>query len=196
MEQTLSALRRSAWLYGILLITTGLSIRSPGQNPAGKPPNSPLPDANSTLRLEVTEPRGVAVSREVHYGFPRLVRAKNGDLLLFYRVGTTHARDYSAIAMRTSGDDGASWSPERILHRDPDKRRSAHNPVALVTRSGRVLLWTSSFGFQERPRRKTAAIGLGRMITARRGQSSPCSTLTRREAPTMSPTLFSQAKGF
>ena len=154
MEQILSALRRSAWLYGILLITTGLPTQSPGQNPAGKPRNAPPSNTNSTLRLEVTEPRGVAVSREVHYGFPRLVRAKNGGLLLFYRVGTTHARDYSAIAMRTSGDDGASWSPERILHRDPDKRRSAHNPVALVTRSGRVLLWTSSFGFQERPRKK------------------------------------------
>ena len=145
----------ASWAGAILFIAAGLPIQSPGHNPAGKRPNSPLPDTNSTLRLEVSEPRGVAVSREVHYGFPRLVRAKNGGRLLFYRVGTTHARDYSAIAMRVSGDDGATWSRERILHRDPDKRRSAHNPVALVTRAGHVLLWTSSRHFSPPDGRNT-----------------------------------------
>lgn len=133
----------AVWLWPVLLLA---------QDPSGPQSHQPWPDVDSTLRLEITESRGIAVSRDVHYGFSRLVRAGNGKLLLFYRVGTTHAYDYSAITMRASADDGATWSAERVLHRDPDPRHSAHNPVALVTRGGRVLLWASSYGFQVKPR--------------------------------------------
>lgn len=79
-----------------------------------------------------------------HYGFPRMVRPPNGDLLLFYRVGTTHCQDDAVIAMRRSSDEGVSWSHEQILWR-PDTGCSAHNPVALVTESGRILLWVSRY---------------------------------------------------
>ena len=102
--------------------------------------------------LEAGGVMDVATSRDVHYGFPRMVRAKNGDLLVFYRVGTSHAYDYSQIAMRRSRDVGTTWSEERILHADPKRDHSSHNPVAFVTKAGRVILWVSSYGFQSEPK--------------------------------------------
>ncbi|MEO7650175.1 MAG: sialidase family protein [Bryobacteraceae bacterium] len=98
--------------------------------------------------LEVSERRAVAASRKIHYGFPRMVRAVNGDLLLFYRVGVTHVYDPSTIVMRRSSDNGVTWSAEGEIHRDPKPDHSATNTVPLVTPSGRILNWLSSFGFQ------------------------------------------------
>lgn len=100
-------------------------------------------------KLEVTGRRAVAASRSIHYGFPRMVRAANGDLLLFYRAGVTHVSDASAILMRRSKDNGATWSREQEIHRDPLPDHSATNTVALVTPSGRVINWLSSFGFSK-----------------------------------------------
>src|SRR5436189_3243923 len=68
-----------------------------------------------------------AVGPEGHYGFPRLVRAANGRLLLFYRVGNEHAAGNSSIGLRHSTDDGRTWSDERTVWRGPDGV-SAHNP--------------------------------------------------------------------
>ena len=102
--------------------------------------------------LDVGAEKQVASSKDVHYGFPRMVRAKNGDVLVFYRVGTSHAYDYSQIAMRRSRNLGKTWSEERILHADPKKDHSSHNPVAFVTQDGRVILWVSSYGFQSEPK--------------------------------------------
>jgi hypothetical protein len=90
-----------------------------------------------------------AVGPEGHYGFPRLVRAKDGRLLTFYRIGNEHASGNSSIGVRHSTDDGKTWSDERIVWRAPDGT-SAHNPVALVARSGEVILWISRFVFSEK----------------------------------------------
>lgn len=98
--------------------------------------------------VEMTEPKAVAADPEVHYGFPRLVRTADGRLLLFYRVGLSHASDPAAIAMRTSFDNGKTWSDERIIHRDPDGY-CAHNPVAAVAPDGRIILFTSSYNWRE-----------------------------------------------
>ena len=63
--------------------------------------------ANSDSGIALKRVGGLITnSVERHYGFPRLVRAQNGELLLFYRIGTTHAYDDSAIAMRRSSDRG------------------------------------------------------------------------------------------
>ena len=102
--------------------------------------------------LEVRDTNDVAASSDIHYGFPRMVRAQNGNLLVFYRVGTSHAYDYSQIAMRRSRDVGKTWSEERILHTDPKRDHSVHNPVAFVTKAGRVILWVSSYGFESEPK--------------------------------------------
>jgi hypothetical protein len=87
-----------------------------------------------------------AMGPEGHYGFPRLVRAKDGRLLTFYRIGNEHAAGNSSIGVRHSTDDGKSWSDERIVWRAPDGT-SAHNPVAIVARSGEVILWISRYVF-------------------------------------------------
>ena len=63
------------------------------------------------MEIGVVDEVLITDSVDRHYGFPRLVRVQNGDLLLFYRVGTTHAYDDSAIAMRRSCDNGASHQP-------------------------------------------------------------------------------------
>ncbi len=99
--------------------------------------------------IELYDARPIAVDPKVHYGFPRLIRAGDGRLLLFYRVGKSHASDPATIAVRQSRDDGANWSEERIIHRDPDGY-SAHNPVAVTAADGRVLLFVSSYNFRDR----------------------------------------------
>ncbi|MFT5468459.1 MAG: hypothetical protein ACI8UO_003568 [Verrucomicrobiales bacterium] len=106
-----------------------------------------LPHWSQTIELTGANP--IAADPSVHYGFPRLIRSADNRLLVFYRVGTSHASDPSTIAMRTSLDDGANWSDERIIHRDPDGF-SAHNPVAAVAGDGRVVLFVSSYDFSDR----------------------------------------------
>jgi hypothetical protein len=96
----------------------------------------------------------IAVSREIHYGFPRIVKAANRDLLVFYRVGKTHASDHSAVAMRRSKDGGKAWGEERILYRDADPNCSAHNSVAVVAPGGRIVLWISRYLFAPAPARR------------------------------------------
>jgi hypothetical protein len=96
----------------------------------------------------------VASAPGIHYGFPRIVRAANRHLLVFYRAGRTHASDHSSIALRVSRDQGKSWGEERVLYRDPDPDRSAHNPVALLTPGGRILLWISRYRFAPAPSKR------------------------------------------
>jgi hypothetical protein len=104
-----------------------------------------------TQWIEMSRPVDVASSAGIHYGFPRMVRTRSNDLLLFYRTGTTHANDPAFIAMRRSSDNGLTWSAERIVERDPDPNHSTHNPVALVAPSGRIMLWVSSWGYRASP---------------------------------------------
>ena len=100
----------------------------------------------SSSNIHFSELTRVASSPEVHYGFPRLVRARNSDLLLFYRVGTTHASDDAVNAMRISDDNGKTWSEEQVLFRT-DSGFSAHNPVALVTPKGDIIFWCSRYHY-------------------------------------------------
>jgi hypothetical protein len=109
---------------------------------AAQPESRRLPHWTQTV--ETSAPRPVAADPDVHYGFPRLVRTHDDRLLLFYRVGTSHASDPAAIALRSSPDDGATWSDQRIIHRDPDGY-CAHNPVPVVAPDGRVILFVSSY---------------------------------------------------
>ncbi|MBL8231745.1 MAG: exo-alpha-sialidase [Bryobacterales bacterium] len=110
--------------------------------------------SGKTTAIRHTPPAPVVSAAGVHYGFPRIVRAANGHLLLFYRIGTTHAYDYSSVAMRRSPDNGNTWSAEKVLFRDPDTARSAHNPVAVVAADKRVILWVSRFRFSPTPHRR------------------------------------------
>ena len=101
-----------------------------------------------------SQPRTIVSKPGVHYGFPRIVQAANGHFLLFYRIGNSHAYDHSSVALRRSTDRGVTWGPEQVLFQDPDPARSAHNPVAIVTSTGRILLWLSRFRFAPLPHRR------------------------------------------
>jgi len=112
------------------------------------------PDAVESLphwgqSIELHDAKPIAVDPKIHYGFPRMIRAADGRLLLFYRVGKSHASDPATIAMRQSKDEGATWSEERNIHHDPDGH-SAHNPVSVTAADGRVLLFVSSYNFRDR----------------------------------------------
>jgi hypothetical protein len=116
---------------------------------------TPLPHWTQTI--EMNKPVRVAASREAHFGFPRMIRTKNGDLVLFYRVGQSHAYDRSSIAIRRSTDDGKSWTTQRILRTDVPGY-SAHNPVPLLTAGGRIVLWVSRYEFAKRPTVRHAGV--------------------------------------
>jgi hypothetical protein len=107
--------------------------------------------------FEVGSVARVAVGPEGHYGFPRLVRAADGRLLLFYRIGNAHASGDASIGVRHSTDDGTTWSDERIVWRAPTGT-AAHNPVALVTRSGRVVLWISRYVYSQPGRERQPCV--------------------------------------
>jgi len=97
-------------------------------------------------RLQLSEPVLLTEGADTHYGFPRMVRAASGDLLLFLRIGTTHAYDDAVIGLRISSDGGSTWGAQRVLW-SVDPGFSAHNPVALVSPSGRILLWASRYEY-------------------------------------------------
>lgn len=102
-----------------------------------------------TQTVEVRRHAPLAADPKVHFGFPRIIRAAGGDLLVFYRVGTSHAAGPAKIAMRRSADNGKTWSAARILW-EGFPTKTAHNPVAVVTRGGEILLWCSAYQWSPR----------------------------------------------
>jgi len=116
------------------------------------------PGLTGSLTAAFNEPTAAATGRHAldadpaeHEGFPRLVRAADGRLLLFTRLGTTHAGDAGRIMFRVSRNDGVSWSPRREIRRDP-AGWSAHNPVAVVAADGTVILWCSRYDWEDNRR--------------------------------------------
>ena len=109
------------------------------------------PLSHWTQTVEVKRHEPIAADPKTHFGFPRIIRAANGDLLVFYRVGKSHAAGPGKIAMHRSTDDGKTWSPRRIIW-EGFPTKTAHNPVAVVTRGGEIVLWCSAY--QWKPREK------------------------------------------
>jgi len=105
-------------------------------------------------QIEVGEKRVVAGAPGKHHGFPRMVRAKDSSLLLFYRIGLTHAWDASVNVMRRSRDEGATWGLEKEVGRGSDAEHGSINAVPLVTPSGRILLWLSDIYIKQSPYRR------------------------------------------
>jgi len=99
--------------------------------------------------LSVSNLRVLDADPDEHEGFPRLVRAADGRLLLFSRLGTTHAQDSACIVLRTSSDQGETWSERREIWRDP-AGWCAHNPVAVTSADGAVILWCSRYDWKTR----------------------------------------------
>ncbi len=141
-------------------ITLYLYGKLPIQRPRTEDPTKFLNDLpqfrmdtmKSPSSIQFSEPILIASSSEVHYGFPRIVGARNGDLLLFYRVGTTHAYDDAVNAMRISEDNGKTWSDERVIF-TVDRGVGAHNPVAFVAPDGTVIFWCSLYEYSTKLRK-------------------------------------------
>ena len=92
--------------------------------------------------LVVSNPKTVCRHGDTHYRFPRLVCLNDGTLLLVYRIGKTHNTDPGNVGMRTSTDQGVSWSEERVVFRYPEGY-SVQGPVPVVCRDGRIVLFMS-----------------------------------------------------
>jgi hypothetical protein len=99
--------------------------------------------------LQMSGVRTMTPDRQFRARFPRLIRAKNGDLLLSYRVGHAHATSDSFIAQRISTDMGKTWSPERSIC-DFGKGISSQNVIMLPTSSGRIISWVSRYKFLDK----------------------------------------------
>jgi hypothetical protein len=105
----------------------------------------PVPHWTQTLELsDVQAPAPEATAR-----FPRLNEAKNGDLLLTYRAGKSHAASDGFIALHVSKDKGKTWGPQRNIC-DFGKGVSAQNIILLPTPSGRILAWASRFEYMNK----------------------------------------------
>ena len=139
------------WSQRQVVETSGEFVRIPWQKSAAEGQFVAQPEARElrhwSQSMEMTESRAIAADPKIHFGFPRMIRAADGRLLLFYRLGKSHASDPATIAQHTSHDDGETWSPARIIHRDPDGF-SAHNPVAAVANDGRIVIFTSSYDWK------------------------------------------------
>ena len=73
---------------------------------------------DSEPKIQLTEPVLLTDDPTVHLGFPRMVRARNGDLLLFYTDG---------LEAFLVGKDTAP-SDKAILHTDWIKQLAADGP--------------------------------------------------------------------
>lgn len=104
-----------------------------------------------TQSLELSDVQRLAPNTTAR--FPWLVQAKNGDLLLTYRVGRTHAASEAVIALRVSKDGGKTWGPERTIC-DLGKDVSAQNVILLVVPSGRIYGWVSRFEYLNKGRER------------------------------------------
>ncbi len=65
--------------------------------------------ADTWATVDHTLPTRVVSDPDVHYGFPGAGKAPNGDILVAYRVGTTHAADIGTLEIIGS-PDGIDWS--------------------------------------------------------------------------------------
>ena len=74
-----------------------------------------------------------------HCGFPNLLRLANGDLLVHFRLGITHAGEAGVIKQVRSTDNGKTWSDARVVAEDPyyDFRTSS---TGIQLPDGKILL--------------------------------------------------------
>lgn len=82
--------------------------------------------------------RGTVTDGTLYRAFPGLGRMADGRLILVYRSATGHNVTDGNIVMRTSADDGLSWSAERTIVNDASL--DLRDPNVLVRSNGTVLV--------------------------------------------------------
>jgi len=86
------------------------------------------------------------ISRDdsIYECFPGLTRCRNGRLILVYRESDSHvAREYARIIVRTSDDEGKSWSDRKVLvatEKADGVLRKYNCPKVQQLKDGRVLI--------------------------------------------------------
>ena len=76
-----------------------------------------------------------------------VTRARNGDILVFTRVGANHAASKGKIVLFRSSDDGVTWGDAGTVAEDPVY--DCRNPITVTLPSGRILLGYAVYGYQE-----------------------------------------------
>lgn len=74
-------------------------------------------------------------------------QAKNGDILVFTRVGTTHATDRGKIVFFRSCDGGITWGEAKTLAEDP--AYDCRNPISVCLPNGRMLVGHAVYEYRE-----------------------------------------------
>ncbi|MFJ2553834.1 sialidase family protein [Microbacterium sp. NPDC087591] len=85
--------------------------------------------------------------------FPSVARLADGRLLIAYSDSPSHS-NYSRIAMRTSDDEGRTWSSATTIVDTPGVP-DEKEPNVTVLRNGDVLLWYYDFNNPHRPNNRT-----------------------------------------
>jgi hypothetical protein len=101
----------------------------------------------------------------IHYdAFPAMVRAPNGNILNFYRDGTSHANDRGVQMLQISTNDGSTWSPfsgaNYCLGTDPSgclfgdtsaNGFDSRNGAIGVTSAGTILAFWQTYNYTNGP---------------------------------------------
>ena len=100
---------------------------------------SPAAGADSSPSAPRDDTRLVYKQEGKHCAFPNLLLLQNGDLLVHFRLGLTHAGENGVIAQVRSTDSGKTWSDARVVasHPELDFRTSS---CGIQLPDGRILL--------------------------------------------------------
>lgn len=85
--------------------------------------------------------------------FPSIAVLANGDLIMAYSDSPSHS-NFSRIAMRTSSDQGRTWSEARTIVDTPGVP-DEKEPNVTVLRNGDVLIWYYDFNNPNRSNNRT-----------------------------------------
>lgn len=89
-------------------------------------------------RLSAVQKRGVICWHPQHmYGWPSLTRSSDGALLVVASERTHHVCPFGRIMLMRSGDNGATWSPPRVIFDSPMDDR---DPTIVAMDDGELLV--------------------------------------------------------
>jgi hypothetical protein len=151
----ISALRRLALILPFFAGMSSVLIAQEWPGPAPKLNFAPGPEYADSVRM--------------FQGIPTIERAANGRLWAAWYGGGTGEDRYNYIMVATSGDDGKSWSPLKMVI-DPDGNgpSRAFDPCLWHDPSGRLwLFWAHRNGPNDKP------IPLWATVTEDSGNENP-----------------------
>lgn len=139
---TLGKILTSALGALLLIVSVGLAACSGSPSPQ----DSAEPDESETSH-DLSLPTEINAGDYPSYLYASVCQAKNGDILVFTRVGNTHAQDKGKIVLFRSSDGGVTWGDAEIVAED--STYDCRNPICVCLPSGRIILGHAVYGYEE-----------------------------------------------